>query len=281
MFDKALEPIDYLAIGHITRDYTQQEYQLGGSVSYAALTAQSLGLRAGIITSWAEDLPREPLNGLQIINIPSDLSTTFQNQENIEGRVQFVTNVAADIKNEHIPEIWRNTPIIHLGPVAQEVDPLILNNVSASLIGVTPQGWYRKWDQFGYVSIGEWSDAGSVLKNAGAAVISMEDILGDELFIEELSTVCPILAITEGSEGVQVYWNGDVRRFNPPSVELVDPTGAGDIFAAVFFARLYSTRDPWEAARLATILSANSITRTGLSGVPSSSEINAAMIEVI
>ena len=56
--------------------------------------------------------------------------------------------------------------------------------------------------------------------------------------------------------GARLYWNGDVRRFRPPSVKEVDATGAGDIFAAAFFTRLYITRDPWEAARFATPLSA-------------------------
>ena len=37
-------------------------------------------------------------------------------------------------------------------------------------------------------------------------------------------------------------------------LEEVDATGAGDIFAAAFFWRLYVTRDPWEAARFATHL---------------------------
>jgi len=281
MFNEKIEIIDYLVIGHITRDHTHQGYQLGGSVSYAALTAQSLGLRAGIVTSWAEDLSSEPLDGVQIVNVPSDYSTTFRNHENIEGRVQLITKVASEIKAEHIPELWRNTPIVHLAPVAQEVDLTILKNVSASLIGVTPQGWFRKWNHTGHVSIGKWSDAGSILQSVGAAVISVEDIGNDDLLIEELSTICPILAITEGSKGVQVYWNGDVRRFIPPSFELVDPTGAGDIFAAVFFTRLFQTRDPWEAARMATILSAYSITRVGLASVPSLSEINTAMVEVI
>jgi sugar/nucleoside kinase (ribokinase family) len=61
----------------------------------------------------------------------------------------------------------------------------------------------------------------------------------------------------------------------------IDTTGAGDIFAAAFFFRLYTTRDPWEAARFATQLAAISVTRTGLQAIPTSEEIQACMAEVL
>jgi sugar/nucleoside kinase (ribokinase family) len=61
----------------------------------------------------------------------------------------------------------------------------------------------------------------------------------------------------------------------------VDPTGAGDIFAAAFFARLYTTRDPWEAGRFATHLAAFSVTRHGLEGVPTREEIDLCLTEIV
>jgi sugar/nucleoside kinase (ribokinase family) len=60
----------------------------------------------------------------------------------------------------------------------------------------------------------------------------------------------------------------------------MDGTGAGDVFAAAFFIRLLVTRDPWEAARFATQLSAYSVTRSGLKGIPTAEEIQACMVEV-
>jgi sugar/nucleoside kinase (ribokinase family) len=63
-------------------------------------------------------------------------------------------------------------------------------------------------------------------------------------------------------------------------VKEVDPTGAGDVFAAAFFYRLHATRDPWEAARFATQLSAYSVTRPGLEGIPTQEEVEESMVEV-
>jgi sugar/nucleoside kinase (ribokinase family) len=63
--------------------------------------------------------------------------------------------------------------------------------------------------------------------------------------------------------------------------EEFDPTGAGDIFAAAFFVRLYLTRDPWESARFANQIAATSVTRGGLDGVPTQEEVQENLIEVL
>ncbi|HET6789000.1 MAG TPA: carbohydrate kinase family protein, partial [Aquabacterium sp.] len=66
-----------------------------------------------------------------------------------------------------------------------------------------------------------------------------------------------------------------------PKVKEVDATGAGDIYAAAFFVRLYTTRDPWEAARFATQFAAYSVSRPGLEGIPTEQEIQACRMEVL
>jgi sugar/nucleoside kinase (ribokinase family) len=77
-----------------------------------------------------------------------------------------------------------------------------------------------------------------------------------------------------------VFWNGDVRRFRPPPAVEIDGTGAGDVFAAAFFYRLHTTRDPWEAARFANHLASCSVTRTGLDSIPTREEVLESMVEV-
>ena len=254
---------------------------MGGSATYGALTAQALGLRVGIVTSWGQELPLGPLNGIPIINSPSEKSTTFENIYTNEGRIQFIHHVANNIHLNAIPDVWRNTAIVHLAPVAQEVDPSLVRYFPTALIGITPQGWLRSWNDSKQITSTEWPEASFVLQRAGAAVISEEDISGDESRIEEMATACRVLSVTDSSSGVRLFWNGDIRRFKPPKVNEVDASGAGDIFAASFFVRLYTTRDPWEAARFATQLAAHSVTRTGLDSIPTQEEIQECMVEVI
>jgi hypothetical protein len=276
----ALDPIDYLVIGHITQDITDTGPQLGGTVTYASLTARALGLRVGIVTSWGGEIPLGPLSDFPLVNSPAANSTTFENIPTPEGRIQFIYQVANTLDLNLIPESWLNTPIVHLGPIAQEVEPGLIRRFSNTFVGVTPQGWLRAWDANGRISPSEWPEAAFVLRQAGAAVISSEDVEGDETRIDELASACRVLAVTENSEGVRLFWNGDVRRFRAPQTKVVDTTGAGDIFATAFFYRLYATRDPWEAARFATQLATISVTRHGLDSIPTVDEIQDCLVEV-
>ena len=275
-----LQPVDYLIIGHLAVDRTSNGLQLGGTATYAGLTAQALGLRVGIVTSWGTEIPVGPLATIPIVSFPSEHSTTFENVYTPDGRIQYLHSIAAPIHLNVIPDPWKNAAIVHLCPIAQEVDPSLVRNFPTALIGVTPQGWLRTWDAFNRVRSTEWPEAAFVLQRAGAAVVSIEDIDHDESRIDEMAAACRVLAVTEGANGTTLYWNGDIRRFRPPDVNEIDATGAGDIFATAFFIRLFTTRDPWESARFATILAANSVTRVGLDSIPTAEEIQECMVEV-
>lgn len=277
----SLQPVDYLVVGHVAADVTPTGFQLGGTVSYSALTARALGMRVGIVTSSGKDMPLQALDGIPVVNIPSEHSTTFENVKTASGRKQTLHHQASLITLEHIPQTWRNTPIIHLAPIARELDSSLPEKLSGSLLGITPQGWMRTWGEDGQVEACAWRNNEQALRHAGAVVMSVEDIGRDLELVEEMAHQTRVLCITEGEQGAVLYWNGDRRRFRPNAVEEVDATGAGDIFAAAFFVRLYSTRDPWEAARFATQLAARSVTRAGLNGIPTSQEIEECLMEVL
>ena len=170
---------------------------------------------------------------------------------------------------------------MHLAPVVHEVDPGYAPQLSASLLGVTPQGWMRTWDAAGLITPQRWDAAETLGPQAGAVVISREDVAGDEEVIESLAHHTRVLAVTEGPAGSVLYWNGDRRRFHAPEAVEVDGTGAGDIFATALFVRLYATRDPWEAARFATRLASYSVTRRGLDGIPTRKEIEDSSVEIL
>jgi len=277
-----IEKIDYLVIGHCSKDLSPEGSRLGGTVSYSALTARALGLRVGILSSFNEkDISLDVLGDIPILAMPSEETTTFSNIESGSGRQQILHQHAAKIDFEQVPEVWRRSSIIHLAPVAQEMPSILPAGFSPALLGLTPQGWLRRWDAEGRVGPEKWSQAEASLNQASAAVISLEDVEGDEEFIEEMSLASRVLVVTEGSDGARLYWNHDLRRFPAPKVDVVDTTGAGDIFATAFFVRLHSTRDPWEAARFATRLASYSVTRCGLESIPTEEEIQNCQMEVL
>ncbi|HCS38488.1 MAG TPA: ribokinase [Anaerolineaceae bacterium] len=276
-----LQPIDYLMIGHITQDLTPQGPALGGTASYAAFTARSFGLRVGIVTSCRSDLNLDIFTGITVLRKDAEQNSTFINTHTPTGRIQHIRGVAETINLADIPAAWRDAPIVHLGPIVHEISNDIADAFPHAIIGVTPQGWLRIWDQDGLVSYKRWEDASKVLNHANVVIMSIEDVQGDEEVVTEFAGLVPVLVVTEGAAGCRVYWNGDLRNFRPPHVIEVDPVGAGDVFATSFFIRYQTTRDPWESARFATLLAANSVTRKTLAGVPTKEEVNQFMTEIV
>jgi sugar/nucleoside kinase (ribokinase family) len=275
------EPIDYLVIGHITQDVTQGGFRLGGTVSYSSLTARALGLRVGIVTACSDDAILDELDGIQIIAHKSQKSSTFEIIHTAGGRILNLLHRADSITPDMIPPVWRNTPIVHFAPVIQEIPASILGVFPQSYIGLTLQGWLRNANGNGRIQYCDWLDEPAFLSRSQAAVLSIEDVGRNESRIEEMLPHSNVLVVTEGAQGSRLYWNRDERYFRPPATLEVDPVGAGDIFAAAFFHRHHQTRNPWEAARFATLLAARSVTRLGLKGTPSVQEALQAGTEII
>ena len=264
-------PIDYLLIGHLACDRTPTGLRLGGSVAYAALTARALGLRPGIVTAWGGEIPLDDLGNTPITFAPTERSTVFENIETPAGRRQRLHNRATPLRWEHIPPAWRYAPLVHLAPIAAEVSPMLAQRFPNALVCATPQGWMRRWDAEGRVSPAPWEEAERALPHLSAVTLSREDLGGAGT--PPWAQRAEILAITAGSDPVTVHWGAEKRRFTPPTNEVVDPTGAGDIFAAAFFIALYRGQSPWQAAEFANQLASRSITRRGLEGVPRLTEI--------
>ncbi|WP_082390102.1 PfkB family carbohydrate kinase [Ornatilinea apprima] len=281
---KSLEspsPVDYVLLGHITQDITPKGMILGGTATYAGLTARALGLRVGVVTAISTSVDLSALHGLSISNLPTKVSTVFENVQTPSGRAQTLHSQAAIIHPQHVPPAWRTAPIIHFGPVAQEIDPQIFDLFPRSFIGLTPQGWLRAWQEDGAVFYQPHPQIQSIYRRSSCVIISIEDVQRDESAIEEIHGLTSVLVVTEANAGCRVYWNGDVRRFRAPVVNEVDATGAGDIFAAAFFFRMATTRDPWIAAEFATKIAARSVTRRLLNSPPTPQEVQESLIEII
>lgn len=270
-------PPAYLALGHLAHDLTPAGPRLGGTVAYATLTAQALGYPAGIVTAHSSNLDVSALNNIPVVSAPSALSTTFENIYEATGRIQFLRARAEALAFAQIPAAWLSASIIHIAPLAQELQASVIEQLAAftsAFIGLTPQGWLRQWEADGRVSKCEWAEALATLPHVNATVISIEDVRGEWAVAEQWAKAARVLVVTEGAQGCTVFVRGAGARQFPASPQPeVDPTGAGDVFAAAFFINLYETHDPWASARFANHLAALSITRIGLAGIPTGDEV--------
>jgi sugar/nucleoside kinase (ribokinase family) len=260
----------------VAKDLTPEGPKLGGTAAFASLTARALDYAPGIVTACAADLDLSPLEGIQVACQRSERSTTFENIYGPDGRTQFLRDRAAPLTAAHVPAAWRAAPVVHLAPLAQEMDAGILAALDHGFVGLTPQGWLREWDADGRVTntVRAWPQAADVLPRTRATVLSIVDIDDDWAVAEAWAAAAPVLVVTQGALGCTVYVRGSApRQFPAPHVEEADPTGAGDVFAAAFFIHLYETDDPWSAARFANQVAALSVTRAGVAGVPTPEEV--------
>lgn len=254
-------------------------HSFGGTVTYAGRTAHALGLNTAALTSAAPDMAlAQVLPGIAVHCLPAAATTTFENRYEASGRQQIIRAVANRMGPGDVPAAWREAAIVHLGPVAQEVDPALVTAFPGAFVGVTPQGWLRMWDEGGAVrsrlaqaGVAAW--LGEILSRVSAAVFSIEDVGGDEALAAAWAARAVVLVVTRGARGATLYVRGQPTHVPAPRVGEVDPTGAGDIFAAAFFACLRETQDPQAAARFATCLAAGSVTRRGLDSIPTAADV--------
>ena len=80
--------------------------------------------------------------------------------------------------------------------------------------------------------------------------------------------------VTKAENGVTIYTDSQNYSFMSPDVEVIDSTGAGDVFAAAFFVLYYHTNDIELSAELSTKFAAKSVTRGGLRSVPTVSDLD-------
>ena len=108
---------------------------------------------------------------------------------------------------------------------------------------------------------------------ADAVVLSMEDLGGDRALLDRFVGWSKLLVLTEGANGAIVHIDG--RRIRVPGYDVVevDPTGAGDVFAAAFLVRLRESDDALEAARYANCVASFSVEREGTAGIPAREQV--------
>jgi sugar/nucleoside kinase (ribokinase family) len=279
---------DILLIGHVTCDLESADrnsaYRLGGTVSFAAVTAMRLGRHPTVITRAAattdlSDLPAD----LDLRVLPSPVTTTFANLYTEQGRLQYCYAQALPITAGDIPLALRHPQAVLLGPLVDEISADVASIFEdGTLVAAVPQGWMRQWDESGRVHAKPWQNAEAILPHLSVLVLSLEDI------DQELSRLDPwfahvgLIVLTEYRDGSTIYQrqaDGSIvqSKIPPRPAQEIDPTGAGDVFATAFVIRLQETGDPVQAARFANITASFSVEHPGVTGVPTRAQVLAYM----
>jgi len=257
----------FLVIGHIVKDITVGGWRPGGGVAYAARQALELGLRVAAVTRCGPDLDPEALvPGVDWRVSRSNVTTTFENHYGPRGREQRLPALAPPIRLADVPEEWREAPIILFAPVFHDVDPALPQQIggAAALVGIGAQGWLRRCEA-GRVLPGE-IEAGPAWLHGDVVFVSEEDAVNpEEAEVWQQSVPCVVL--TRAGRGCTVWdASGGHEITALPSTE-VDPTGAGDVFAAAFLVAMSEGGDAVEAARFGAAAAALAVEGAGLEAV--------------
>lgn len=264
-------PFTYVLVGHVTKDLHENgNFSIGGTVTYATAVVKKLGWRPIVITAAGPDF--EPIPFLADVRwhvLPSPVTTTFRNVYDEHGhRHQTVGPIANLIRPAKIPAAWQQAQLVHLCPLTQELEPDIASAFGNTRLVATPQGWLRQWDDLGRVSLGRWNGVDQLLPKLHTTVISIEDIEHDWSIAREWARQTNILVVTQGKDGCTVFANGETITVPPRPANPVDPTGAGDVFAAAFNIRYFETNKLWPSARFANVVASMAIEQKGPDGVP-------------
>jgi len=241
--------IRFAAVGHVTNDRLETGVFPGGSALYAGVAAAQLGAQVRLITSFGRDFVGVELlssTGIQVEATASECTTSFEAIEleghrgwRVHGHAAALTRAVTDVD------------VLFACPVLDEVKHSAMVAPSGVVVGAGLQGWLRSLRADGVVEPRK-GPALSFLSGCKAVFCSDEDLGGDRApLIALLRGLAEIVVLTEGARGALLYFGDAVHRVHACPAREVDPTGAGDTFAACFLLELARGERPLEAAGLA------------------------------
>ncbi len=240
----------FLSVGHVARDEFASEWRLGGSAWYGAATAARLGRAVTLVTRVGErELPRLAAAcaalGITLRRLPGVATTTFAHTFGDGRRHLRLLARARPIGAVDLPDADSTAPVL-LGSIIGEHDDALFARVAGRSVLVA-QGELRSFEVSGEVRPTAWRRAALVLPTTRAAVLSEEDVadLAEPL---RWSLAAPVV-LTRADRGASLLGEGReahrANAFRPDRI--VDPTGAGDAFAAALLVAL-DEGSGWEHA---------------------------------
>lgn len=266
--------IRFLAVGHVTRDEFPDDpvWRLGGTALYTAAAAARIGVRSAVVTR-VGPIEREALAQrcesleIELHALPAEATTTFVFRYEDGKRILRLRARARAITLADIPEALRSANAVLLGAVAHEIDPSLLGGFAGASTVVTAQGYLREWAADGRVRPRRWDDVAAVAAHAAAIVLSDEDVAGDLDEPRRWAGHTPVI-VTFAERGSLVCADGTERivpAFHADRV--VDPTGAGDAFAAGLAVALAEGRALLDAVRFAHAVASFAVEAVGIAGL--------------
>ncbi|MGB7819314.1 MAG: hypothetical protein WBL35_11370 [Ornithinibacter sp.] len=285
---------DVVIVGSATRDLSDEDdrgWRLGGGVTFGALALARLGLRTGVVlgldeeAATAHELDLIRGAGAMIVEVPLANGPIFTNVETLAGRIQTCGSLSDAVPVEALPDGWEAAPAFVFAPIASEIPDDWVDVPSASAcVAFAWQGILRN------LAAGERvtpkaPGPSPFLERADILAFSRHDVPSD-LSLHDVGAwvgdECDVLLTAGLVGGVLLSMRAGrithVRVYpSVPSLEEVDPTGAGDtMLAGLVASRLVAGdeakllgRDVYIGAAASSLL----VEGPGMNSVPALSQL--------
>jgi sugar/nucleoside kinase (ribokinase family) len=258
---------------------------LGGTVWYAALFIAGLGRRVAVVGIGDERIKRRFARSGVDVRYFSDSGpvTLFENTYSDGIRKQKAWP-GGDIQRADVPQAAFDAMGLLVGPVLQEVDPAILRTPRSGSLMLDAQGFLRQLSTAGDVILRMTLEAEKAFRHCdilkvdareAAVITSTRDGKTAGRILHRMGP--KIVIITRGADGALFYDGVRFTQITAPEVDVIDPTGAGDVFSAAFLVRYIASGDLIAAGRFAVTAAALSTRGFGASALPSEADISSLM----
>lgn len=275
-----MDRLPFLAVGHTSRDeFPDGRWRLGGTALYGAATAARLGAQVTLVTrvgpterGQLETLCAEL--GIGLHALPSPVTTTFVFSYDEAGRRSLrLRDHAAPIARADLPRSKPAPRAILLASIAGELDDSLFAPVKGSARVLAAQGFLRTYAADGLVMPHAWDGFARLLPKVDAVVVSEEDGAEWASWLPHTTVI-----VTQAERGADLYAGGKpihVPAFAVPDV--VDPTGAGDAFAAGLAIGLADGLDGVAAATFASAVASFAVEGLGIARLADRTRVDARL----
>ncbi|MBD3191701.1 MAG: hypothetical protein GF308_13720 [Candidatus Heimdallarchaeota archaeon] len=275
-----------VVVGSITEDVIKTPSSklnrfIGGVPVYAASVATALNEWIGVVSKVGLDFPVKNLRLLKKFNadlaglkISGNTSMRFENRYDSTGvRTQRLLSSSEPISIKDLPSQYYNTPIIHLGPVFNEIDVELLSQVRGhfKIISLDGQGFTRTVAEQGqrivlepWLHYEDYLPKIDILKVDDTELKSITSANTLQEGVEKvLETGLKLLVITRAHKGAIIYQGK--KRYDIPAfpTKVADATGAGDTFITAFLFEYFRTKDSYNSGLFAAATASFKISTAG------------------
>ncbi len=228
---------------------------LGGSATYASLSAANFMDDINIVSIVGDDFPQKHLEDFRSRGISTDgikiveggktffWKGKYRNDMNTRDTLDTQLNVLADF-DPIVPEKFRDSEFLMLGNLTPAVQMKVLDQMNARPKIVV-------MDTMNFWMDNSWDELMQVLKKVDVLAVNDEEarqLSGEYSLVKAAQKIAKLgpkyLIIKKGEHGALLF--GENQVFFAPALpleEVFDPTGAGDTFAGGFIGYLAHSRD--------------------------------------